>query len=80
VIKDNDHQMVIDTENKPLIRQWALVAIMEDGTERTLNDRPFVGDVFDAGEEADRLGSDMGGIESFELRPGLIVTDNISCR
>ena len=59
--------------NTPLIRAWTLVAIMEDGTEKVLNpDGPFVGDVFDAREYADRIAGDMGNIESFELVAGPI--------
>ena len=54
-----------------VIRSWTLMAVMEDGTTSILNPgTPFVGDVFDAGSEADRIAADMDNIESFELVAG----------
>jgi len=59
-----------------MIREWILIAIHEDGMETRLNDVPFVGDVFDAGNMVDALASDMDGIESFVLQSGPITRRN----
>ena len=56
------------------IRSWKLFAELYDGSEICLNpDQPFVGDMFDAGEEADRLTWEIGEVEGLILEAGPIV-------
>lgn len=61
-----------------MMYEWLLFAIMEGGSTVPLTpDEPFIGTFWDAGEEADRLINDIGGVEElvYERRGAARVED-----
>lgn len=52
---------------KAMIRKWNLWIVYDDGEHTLLNEHPFVGDIFEAGCEADKLAIEIDGYFDFEL-------------